>query len=68
MARLAPEEVRTELFGLYAFSGKATGFLGPFALAAVTTATGSQRIGMGVVLVFFAAGLVLLLRVRERTS
>jgi len=68
MARLAPEEVRTEMFGLYAFSGKATGFLGPFALAAVTAATGSQRIGMGVILVFFALGLALLLGVRERIS
>jgi UMF1 family MFS transporter len=65
MARLAPEAIRTEMFGLYAFSGKATGFLGPFALAAATAASGSQRVGMGVIFVFFAAGLVLLLRVRE---
>ena len=65
MARLAPEAIRTEMFGLYAFSGKATGFLGPIALAAVTTATGSQRVGMGVIIVFFAVGLLLLLRVRE---
>ena len=68
MARLAPEAIRTEMFGLYAFSGKATGFLGPFALAAATTASGSQRVGMGVILVFFALGLTLLLRVRERDS
>lgn len=66
MARLAPAEIRTEMFGLYAFSGKATGFLGPFALAAVTTATGSQRIGMAVIIVFFALGLVLLLPVHEK--
>ncbi len=65
MARLAPIEMRTEMFGLYAFSGKATGFLGPFALAAVTTATNSQRVGMGVIVVFFTAGLILLMRVRE---
>ncbi len=65
MARLAPPALRTEMFGLYAFSGKATGFLGPFALAAAIAATGSQRAGMAVVLVLFAVGLVLLLPVRE---
>jgi UMF1 family MFS transporter len=65
MARIAPAAVRTEMFGLYAFSGKATGFLGPFALAAAIAATDSQRAGMAVILVFFVAGLVLLLPVRE---
>lgn len=65
MARLAPAENRTEMFGLYAFSGKATGFLGPFILAAAITLTGSQRAGMAVIIVFFVAGLVLLLPVRE---
>lgn len=64
MARLAPEAIRTEMFGLYAFSGKATGFLGPFALAAVTAAFDSQRIGMGVIVAFFVAGLILMLWVR----
>ena len=29
MARMAPPELRTEMFGLYALSGKATTFLGP---------------------------------------
>jgi UMF1 family MFS transporter len=65
MARLAPAEMRTAMFGLYAFSGKATGFLGPFILAAAITFTGSQRAGMAVIIVFFAAGLALLLPVRE---
>ena len=65
MARLAPEAIRTEMFGLYAFSGKATGFLGPVALAVVTTTFDSQRVGMGVVILFFVVGLLLLLRVRE---
>jgi len=65
MTRLAPAEIRTEMFGLYAFSGKATGFLGPFILAAAITVTGSQRAGMAVVIVLFAAGLLLLLPVRE---
>ena len=29
MGRLAPEDKRTEMFGLFAFSGKATAFIGP---------------------------------------
>ncbi len=65
MARLAPEELRTEMFGLYAFSGKATAFLGPALLGAVTAAFQSQRAGMATILVFFVVGLLLLLRVRD---
>lgn len=65
LARIAPPERRTELFGLYALSGKATAFLGPWLVGAVTMAFDSQRLGMAVVLVFFAVGGVVLLTVRE---
>ena len=60
MARLAPPELRTEMFGLYAFSGKATAFLGPALLGWVTAVTASQRAGMATILVFFLVGLALL--------
>ncbi len=60
MARLAPEHLRGEMFGLYAFSGKATAFVGPALLAWVTAYAGSQRAGMATILVFFAAGMALL--------
>jgi UMF1 family MFS transporter len=63
MAHLAPETMRTEMFGLYALTGKATAFLGPLLLGWVTLAFGSQRAGMATVLVFFAVGLGLLLKV-----
>ena len=36
MARLAPPEVRTEMFGLYAMTGKITAYIGPFLLGTVT--------------------------------
>jgi UMF1 family MFS transporter len=65
MARLAPDELRTEMFGLYALSGKATAFLGPALVGWITLAAGSQRLGMAIILVFFVAGLLLLLPVRE---
>ena len=67
MARLAPAEVRTEMFGLFAFSGKATAFLGPGILGAITAATGSQRWGMATVVVFLCVGMTLLaVKVRAR--
>ncbi len=64
MARLAPKERGTELFGLYAMAGKATAFLGPLLVGAVTAMTGSQRWGLAVVLLFFGAGLAVLATVR----
>lgn len=65
MARLAPEELQTEMFGLYAFSGKATAFLGPLLVGTVTEAFDSQRAGMSTILVFFVVGLLLLLPLRK---
>lgn len=65
MARLAPAELRTEMFGLYALSGKATAFLGPALVGWIALWAGSQRLGMSVILAFFVAGLLLLLPVRE---
>ena len=65
MTKLAPAALRTEYFGLYALSGKATSFVGPIGVAALTAATDSQRIGMSVIVVFLLIGLLLMLRVRE---
>jgi UMF1 family MFS transporter len=65
MARLAPAELQAEMFGLFALSGKATTFLGPLVLGAVTERFDSQRAGMASVLCFFLAGLLLLLPVKE---
>ncbi|CAN5662175.1 MFS transporter [soil metagenome] len=49
-----------QAFGLYALSGKATAFVGPAMIAAVTGATGSQRLGISPVIVQFLLGLALL--------
>jgi UMF1 family MFS transporter len=65
MARLAPEEMRGEMFGLFALSGKVTAFAGPALVGWITLATGSYRLGMSTVLVFLAVGLVLLRGVKE---
>ncbi len=68
MARLAPAELCTEMFGLFALSGKVTGFIGPAVLGWATLEFDSQRAGMATVLVFLAAGFVLLLPVRDAAN
>ena len=65
MARIAPEDIRTEMFGLYALSGKAIAFLGPLAVAGLTAAFDSQRVGMSAIVIFFVVGGVLLIGVLE---
>jgi UMF1 family MFS transporter len=61
-ARLAPEEHRAQIFGLFALSGRITAFLGPAILGFVTLAFESQRAGMATILPFFLVGLLLLWR------
>ena len=70
MARLAPAEQQTEMFGLYTLSGKVTAFLGPFILGTVALWADSQRAGMATILLFFAAGFVALamLKVKNETA
>jgi UMF1 family MFS transporter len=63
LARMAPIDKQGQFFGLFAFSGKATAFLAPFAVAALTSLTGSQRWGIAVILAFLVVGYLLMLRV-----
>lgn len=65
MAHMAPPALRNEMFGLFALSGKVTAFLGPAVLAWATAAAGNQRAGMATILVFLAAGLLLLRNVPD---
>jgi len=65
MAHLAPAGLQTGMFGLFAFSGKATAFIGPFAFGAVTAVTANPRWGMVTILVFFALGGALLFTVAD---
>ena len=64
MARISPPEVTTEMFGLFALSGKATAFFGPAVFGWVTALAGSQRIGLSTILIFLAVGAALLAPVR----
>jgi UMF1 family MFS transporter len=65
LIRLAPKDRIAQYFGLFALTGKVTSFIGPLLIGAVTAATASQKAGMAMLVVFFVAGLALLMRVRE---
>lgn len=65
MARLAPKDLETEAFGLYELAGKVTIFAGPLLLGLATDLFRSQRVGMSTILMFFVAGIIILLPLRE---
>jgi len=60
IGRLVPKGMHNEFFGFYALSGKVTAFVGPFVLGLLTQISGSQRVGVTIVVVLFVIGLVLL--------
>ena len=64
LIRVAPPEKLTQFFGLFALTGKVTSFIGPTLVGIVTAVSGSQRIGISILLVFFAIGFVGLFGVR----
>jgi UMF1 family MFS transporter len=66
LARLCPQGKMTEFFGFFSFSGKITAFAAPLLIGVVTHASGSQRLGIASSLIFLAAGLLLLLKVRAK--
>jgi len=66
LARIAPPDKTAQFFGLFAFSGKVTAFLAPLMIALATQLSGSQRLGMASVMLFFIAGFALMMPVKER--
>jgi UMF1 family MFS transporter len=62
MARSVSAEEAGRYFGIYALAGRATSFLAPFLVATVTTLAGSPRVGMAMILIFLAGGLLILIR------
>src|SRR5699024_900303 len=63
LAITAPEPLRNEMFGLFALSGKVTSFLGPLLVGWGTYLSGSQRIGMSVIIIFFIIGFLIMITV-----
>lgn len=66
MAFHAQPDRASEAFGLYALSGKATSFIGPFFIGVATSATGNQQAGMVPLIGLFVTGLILLVWVKPR--
>ena len=62
MARLTPKDKQNEFFGFFAFTGKATSFLGPV-LFGIITSYYSQQIALWIVIILFAVGLLLFNRI-----
>tara|TARA_R110002020_G_scaffold156117_11_gene337762 strand:+ start:1888 stop:3294 length:1407 start_codon:yes stop_codon:yes gene_type:complete len=60
MARSVTEDEAGRYFGIYALAGRATSFTAPFLVASVTALSGSPRLGMATIIIFFAAGLAIL--------
>ena len=66
MAHLAPKKMMTQMFGLYALSGKVTSFIAPFFVATITRITHSERLGMSAVFVLMAIGALILLPILRK--
>lgn len=67
LAKMIDADVSSELFGLYALSGKVTTFMAPWLLALITSVSNSQRVGFATVILFIVAGLLIMLRVNRDT-
>ena len=68
MGQLIPEGTEAEFYGFYALTGKFSAILGPLFFGITSTITGSQRLAVLSVLVFFVLGYILLQRVDERVT
>ena len=66
LGRFVPPEKENEFYGFFAFSGKATAFLGPLLLGLLTRLSGDLRVGMATILIFFSVGYFLLRAVNEQ--
>jgi UMF1 family MFS transporter len=64
LATMVPADRTSEYYGFHAFMGRASSALGPLFFGAVSTVTGSQRLAMASLAVFFIAGGIVLARVR----
>ena len=66
MGRMIPEKKENEFYGFFAFSGKATAFLGPLLYALVIDLTNDMRWSMLMLVVFFLIGMYILNTVDDK--
>jgi UMF1 family MFS transporter len=67
-SRLIPRERAGEYFGFYNMLGKFGAVLGPAVVGIVAATTGSPRLSILVLAIFFVGGILLLTRVRESAA
>lgn len=67
-SQMIPANRESEFFGFYVISERGTSWLGPIAFAAAVQFTGSQRIAIVFLIVFFIVGLILLSQVNVRKA
>jgi UMF1 family MFS transporter len=65
---MAPPEMATQFFGLFALSGTVTAFLAPMMVATTTAWFQSQRAGFASLAVLMVLGFLLLGRVRQERA
>ena len=63
---MVPEEKSAEFFGFYGMSSKFAGIAGPLTFAIVAQLTGSSRLSILSIIVFFIAGIIVLSFVNEK--
>jgi MFS transporter, UMF1 family len=65
MTKITPLEIKTEFFGFYALFEKTSTLLGPLTFGLVSWLSGSQKIAILSVGVFFLLGILMLRKVKE---
>ena len=65
MGRMIPKNKENEFYGFYAFSGKATSFLGPFLFTLIVSITNDLRYGIAMIAILFVIGFFLMNLVKE---
>jgi UMF1 family MFS transporter len=67
-SQMIPADQESEYFGFYEISERGTSWIGPMAFALAVQVTGSQRIAIVFLIVFFIVGLILLSRVNVKQA
>ena len=68
MSRLVPDGREAEFFGFYALCGKTGAIMGPFLFGTIADVSGSRRLAILLVVVFYAVGYLLLRRVEPEAD
>ena len=67
MGRLTPKNKENEFYGFFAFSGKATAFIGPLLFSSIVAITGNHQYGLIIVALLFLIGIFFLSKVDEKS-